>query len=464
MYTVTLMPQATKIGCVMNDKETEIISAHSRGSSLRNDFLWTLIGNGVYAVSQWAVIVLLAKWSRPELVGTYSFALAVATPLITFASFQLRVVQVTDVRGEHQFSDYLGFRLLSMAGAMVVLTVMCLLLRYSASTTALVEALGLALAVESLSDVYYGRMQSHNRMDSIAKSMMIRGVLSTTALVCIVLLTSSVLLGVLATVAARGAVLFFFDTRISRTLYGVEVRSSDRATQPRWIVPTQKLLLTTTLPIGLVSVLVSLNTSIPRYFIEWSAGPRELGIFAALCFFQSSGNMVVAAMGQAAFSRLATSYAREDMRGFYPLLLRLIAVGGALGIAGIVVTSFAGRQILQLMFRREYAARADLLSYLMVAAGLGYCSQFIGTAVTAARIFAPQIKLFLVVASSLTVFCYLLVPGHGASGAITAIIAATIIQIGGFTLLLFSSSKKRGNRGKPYLDQDHELAVSGSAS
>ncbi len=433
-----------------------------RASSLRYDFLWTLMGNGIFAASQWIVIVMLAKLSRPELVGKYSFALAVGTPLITFASFQLRSVQVTDVRGEHQFSDYLGFRLLSMGGAMVALTVLCLAMRYQPSMTALIEALALGLAVESVSDVYYGRMQAHSRMDSIAKSMILRGVLSSLATVAVVVATGSLLLGVLAMVAARMGVLLLFDRSLKKTIAPMPVRPCDLGARPRVQWPRQKTLLFTTLPIGLVSVLVSLNTSIPRYFIEWAAGPRELGIFAALSFFQSSGNMVVGAMGQAAFGRLATSYAEEDRRKFFALLFRLVAVGVGLGAAGVLVAAFAGHWILQVMFRHEYADRADLLVRLMIAAGLGYCCQFVGSAVTAARIFKPQMALFLVVASSLTLFCCLFVPGHGAAGAVSAIMAATVVQIVGFALLLLFSTRRRGGQNTPGFERADQMAVAES--
>lgn len=458
------MPEVSRASEQVERSQANSATTEAHSPSLRGDFIWTLFGNGIYAASQWAVIVLLAKWSSPEVVGAYSFAMAVASPLITFASFQLRAVQVTDVHGEHEFSDYLGFRLLSMTIAMVVLTVLCFGLRYSASMTGLVEALGFTLAVEAVSDVYYGRMQVHERMDSIAKSMIIRGVLSTLALVGVVILTASVLLGVLAMAFTRMLVLFFFDTRINRTLYPVPVRPCDEIARPRWIFSTQKMLLMTTLPIGLVSVLVALNTSIPRYFIQWSSGSRELGIFAALCFFQSSGNMVIGAMGQAAFGRLATSYARADMRGFFPLVLRLLTLGGVLGILGILVAWFAGKQVLELLFRHEYAARADLLTYLMVAAALGYCCQFIGCAVTAARIFKPQIALFLVVASSLTGFCYLFVPGHGAAGAITAIVGSTLVQIVGFSFLLIWYARTRWNRRHTVFQSADELVISGSPS
>jgi O-antigen/teichoic acid export membrane protein len=78
--------------------------------TLRGDFFWTFLGNGIYAACQWAVLVLLAKTGSPELVGRYALAVAIATPVITFATFQLRSVQVTDIREQHSFGDYLGFR------------------------------------------------------------------------------------------------------------------------------------------------------------------------------------------------------------------------------------------------------------------------------------------------------------------------------------------------------------------
>ena len=451
------MPATSKAGAAAGEAPAPA------GVSLRRDFLWTLLGNGIYAVSQWAIIVMLAKWSGPEVVGFYSFAVAVATPLVTFATFQLRSVQVTDVGGEHRFSDYLGFRLLSMLGALAVLTGVCLALHYAPSTTALVEVLGLALAVEAVSDVYYGRMQSHHRMDSIAKSMMLRGVLSTGVLIGVVVLTRSLLLGVLAMVATRTLVLWGFDAQDGLTLAPVPVRPSDQGRRPRWHWRTQAALLKTTLPIGLVSVLVALNTSIPRYFLQWSSGARELGIFAALAFFQSSGNMVVGARGTAPRGRGAGGDGRPGRRGGFGLLGKLLALGAAFGLAGFLVAALAGRQLRTLLFRREYAARADVLKYLMVAAGLGYCCQFIGTAVTAARIFRPQIALFVTVATSLTGLCYLLVPGHGAVGAISAIVGATVVQILGFAFLLFWCTRPGREPAAAFVPAREELAVSGSA-
>src|SRR5690349_19103973 len=135
------MSTLAEVSCVDKDQ-----TAKPGGPTLRGDFLWTFFGNGIYAACQWLILVLLAKTSTPEVVGQYSLALAVAMPVVTFATFQLRSVQVSDIREKHGFRDYLGFRIWTMIGAMAVLTAICLGLRYPTATFILVEVLGAVLA------------------------------------------------------------------------------------------------------------------------------------------------------------------------------------------------------------------------------------------------------------------------------------------------------------------------------
>jgi len=48
----------------------------SEGSSLTADFSWTFVGNAIYAAGQFAILMLLTKLVRPELVGQYALGLA----------------------------------------------------------------------------------------------------------------------------------------------------------------------------------------------------------------------------------------------------------------------------------------------------------------------------------------------------------------------------------------------------
>jgi O-antigen/teichoic acid export membrane protein len=190
-------------------------------------------------------------------------------------------------------------------------------------------------------------------------------------------------------------------------------------------------------------LLLSMNTSIPRYFLEASRGPRELGIFSAIAFLLSVGNLVVGALGQAAFVRLARAYDAADIAGFFALVCRLLAVGAVLGIGGVLVAEVAGAKLLTVLYRPEYAQRTDALVWLMIAAGCSYLSQFLGYAITAARFFKSQIPLFATATAAVTVACYFLVPSRGLSGAVFSILIAAMVQLAGCALILAFAVRKR---------------------
>ena len=54
------------------------------------------------------------------------------------------------------------------------------------------------------------------------------------------------------------------------------------------------------LPLTLAGLLISLNTNLPRYFIEIHLGEASLGIFSAMAYLIVAGGMLITSLGQAA--------------------------------------------------------------------------------------------------------------------------------------------------------------------
>jgi len=67
--------------------------------------------------------------------------------------------------------------------------------------------------------------------------------------------------------------------------------------------------------------------------------------------------------------------------------------------------------------------------WFMVVAWIGYLGQFLGYAMTAARLFAHQIPLFAVGVLTIAVGSYWLVPRMGLQGAIVATMAGVTVQL-----------------------------------
>jgi len=417
-----------------------------RGASLRWNFSWTFVGNIVYSGCQWGMLVVLAKVGNPEMVGQYGLAMAVATPVLALSSLQLRAVLTTDVREKVPFGEYLGFRLVTTVLSLLIIGAVPFVMHYRRDSAIVVLIIGVGQALETLSDLYYGRMQFYDHMDRIAKSMIARAVLGLGALGATVYLTKSVIWGAVALVLARSVVLIGYDIN-KRTQLAPRNVDQEQAQQviaakkdalwPRWNWGTQSELFRTSITLGVIAMLVSLLPNIPRYFIQGSLGERALGIFTATAFLVSSGSLIVNALGQSAFVRLAKHYGAADVAGFNSLLLKLLGIAAVLGLGGIGVAVFFGHMLLTLLYRPEYAEHTDVLIAMMVGGAMTYVSGLMASAVTSARCFARQIPVLATAVGAAALASMILVPKYGLLGAAFAVIITSTVLSAGEVVLLW---------------------------
>lgn len=409
--------------------------------TLRRNFSWTFAGNVVYAACQWGMLVVIAKLGRPEMVGQFTLGLAVTAPVVMFTNLQLRVVQATDAKHQYVFGDYLGLRLISTGLGLLIIVGITVAAEYRGETSLVILVVGLAKALESISDVFYGLLQQHERMDRIAVSMMIKGPLSLLLLSVGIYLAGSVLWGVVGLAVAWALVLVGYDIRSSALMLNAsppkpqgEVTGESElavALPPRWqLGKLGKLgkLLWLALPLGFAMMLMSLNTNIPQYFIERYLGERELGIFAAIAYLMKVGNTVEAALGQSASPRLAKYYTTGNGIAFRTLLLKLVGIAALLGGTGVLVALIAGKEILAVLYRPEYAQHTDLFVWLMATAAIGYIGSFLCYGLMAARYFRIQIPLFALATTASAIACLWLLPTLGLKGAAIALLVGCLVH------------------------------------
>ena len=426
--------------------EAQILPAvrHER-SSLRVDFSWMFVANGIYAFGQWITLMLLTKLVRPEFVGQYALSLAIVYPVIALTSFQLRAVVASGMYGQSHFGHFLGLRLYTTSLALVIVFAITQILRYRLELTAVVLIVCMAQAIENISDIYYGRLQLHDRMVRISHSLIARTLLSVFGLAAGLLAGRTVFWGIAGIMLARATVLLGYDAR-ARTHDVTEPSmgsSRSETLKPCVHLRIQRELLWFSLPLGILTLLVTLNSSIPSYFIKHALGERQLGIFSTIGFMVSAGSIAVMSLGQSAFTPLARAYAAANVGEFWSTLGKLLVLGATVAVCGVIVSKVAGREILTIAFRREYADRADLLPWIMAAGGVGYMGQFLGIGMTAARYYHSQIVLLILVGLSLSVTSYFLVPRQGLLGAILSMLVAALVQLGGSFMILFIGTRTR---------------------
>ena len=407
--------------------------------SLRSNVFWTISGYAVYMACQWAMLVVVARLGSPEKLGELALGLALSAPVILFTNLGLRKVQVTDVHGQFQFGDYLGLRLLMTALALAIVAGIAVGARPDASAGAAIFAVGLSKAVEATSDVVYGVLQQGERMELIAASLCLRGVLSVAVLGAGMALTRDVATGMFGVSAAWMAVLLLHDMpRAKRVLAGL----GGGRFRPRWSGRTLGKLALLALPLGIVTPMVALTSSVPAVLIEKLRGPGELGIYTALAYAYAAANRVSSAMGEAASARLASYYARGERRPFARVLGKLLLLAGTVGAAGLVLALTAGRPLLRLFYGPAYGEHSDILVGFMLAAIAGNLACVLDYSMTAMRRLRIQPLLAGGAVLVLAALCRHLIPSLGLRGAVLALGGVAVLQ-GAATLAVVAKGWSR---------------------
>lgn len=441
------MASAIDATCVVSNSAVlapEQSSDHSqtiKPLSLKRNAFWTMVGTGTYAAAQWLQIAIIARTGSSADVGHYALALGVCTPVFMFFSLQLRQIQATDSLRKYSFADYLGMRLLCSACAFTIVCIAAFSLCRSASIVGLTVLLGLFKVVESVSDIYQGLLQQHERMDYVGRSLVVKSGLVLSAFGSIYYGSHSLLCAVAAMVGAQITGLLVYD-----------VRASYRTTRARrsesWLPilrtmavanfrpATLRRLGLRALPLGIAMMLISLYANLPRFVLNKYVGASGVGVFAAINYISMIGGLLVTAVGTAFAPRLS-QYAQGNKPAYRHLLGRLVLLGAVLGCIGVAGSLLFGSKLLYLLYGAEYARHADVLVWIMVGAGLSYVSSGFGFGATALGRFAGQPWIVSIATAVLFLSAMVLVPSHGLIGAAIAIGISTLTCLCGYMALVF---------------------------
>jgi len=416
------------------------------GPTLQANVAWTLAGNVIFAGCQWLMLMAVAKLGTREMVGQFSYALALTAPVSVLTSLQLRSVQATDAADRFPFSSYLGLRLLGAALSLAIVAVLAATAQ-GPGVGVVVLVMGVAKAIESVSDICYGLLQRHERMDRIARSMVARGVAAVVAFAAAIAVSGSVAAGGGALCVAGALVLLLHDLPQTSALLGPGRGKA-------WVRPgfgpaELRQLARRALPLGAMAFLLSLGLNVPRYFIERALGLAELGVFSAVSYLVVALTMVLAALGQAALPRMAVHHARGERAAFLRLTFLLGGLGVGLSLAATAVAVVAGRPLLALLYRPDYAAAQPVLFWTALASTLGLASSALGYSLTATGSFRAQAPLAVAVLVTTVAACWLLVPGFGLLGAVAAVAIASLAQLAGHVLLLRAELRRERLEAPP---------------
>lgn len=395
--------------------------ARREGLSVRHSLAWGAVGSLGYGLSQWLLVVLLARTGSAMLVGEFSLALAISAPLQMIANMQLANLFATDAENHHTYSTYITARWLSVA--VMGATICCIAVSLQNTDDRITLLLvGASKAVEALSDIRYGLFLKHHRMDIVARSQLLRAMGGTMAFYVALQYGGGLPWALTALTVAWLCVLILHDRPNGISQERGQAEAPQRGS-------TVGILVRQALPLGVVAALISVNVSFPRLVLESHFGKGPLGVFAAMASLVVAGRLLLLPLIRTLTPRLANCLARRDLQSFWSILRYGLAGSSILGAGGIVLAAAGGASVLRLLFGVEFSVEPRGFLVLMVAASLGYLSTIIQGAATAARVIRPQVAVLVAALLSTIALATYLIPSRGVLGACMAVAGGSLVEL-----------------------------------
>ncbi|WP_312157517.1 oligosaccharide flippase family protein [Acinetobacter variabilis] len=386
--------------------------------SLLNKAKWLLSGNILFAFSQWLMLIMFSHFSNPIQLGYYSYALAITAPIFMLSNLQLRPLVVADLNLERKFSfsEYLSLRLLTILFAIIISLFFIDWKNNLALSIVLVVVL--IKASESVSDIIYAYYNANKKTKFISRSLTFKSVLVILLSFCVLYLTHNIVYSLIVTLIGYLLVLGLLDIR----------KNINHFKKISFFNKNLKKIVQMGLPLGIAVMLISLQTNIPRYFLEYYSSVELVGVYTILYYFIIIGGIVINSVCQYLSPYFSEFYRDLKIDDLKKTIRNAFLIALCLGLIGLVASLFLNNFIINIVYGSSYIIYSYLLPYIMIAGIFTYLSVVNGYLLTSLKLLKIQMPIFLVLVCLTILYSYVLIPTYGLIGAIYTTILSTVSQ------------------------------------
>jgi O-antigen/teichoic acid export membrane protein len=394
--------------------------------SLRRNAMYSAFANGVFGLTQWGMIIVVARLGSASDVGVITVITALVTPIFMFAQMAMRDGHSVDDLDDFTRADYVALRILSSLVALAVAGL--LILTYLSPSGVVVQASASAFALVKLmgaqTNMNHGIFQRAERLDYVAVSIISRGVFGLMAFAACYWVTRNLALAFVAEALAWWICLWLIDRRFLERL---DARTSLRTALQ---VPARRMfkLAQWMLPLGFAIFLMTASSSVPRLVLERYVSLPLVGIFGAIAYINIALNTVSSAIGTASAARMRRQYRQGAKSRFIRLSVTLTLLSFGLGVLLWLAALVAGVPILRVLYGSEYA-RGDIFQLAILAAALRITAAPLQFAMTAGQAFWQRMANSSLTFVAAVIAAIALIPSQGVIGAAWAMVIPSALSL-----------------------------------
>lgn len=414
------------------------VDAH-KTLSIRANMIWNAAGSLVYMAAQWLTTILVVRLSTGyDAAGLLALGMAVSNIFSPIGYYKIRAFQVSDLDEEFTFRQYLGFRIITIGLAIVIMFVYCFA-TCPPGTWVTVILYGFFSLGPVFVDVLHGEEQRESRMDIIGISFILRGVLLLASFIVGMALFNSLNIALILMTVTTYLEIALFD--------GIAfLKVTGKPLKPAFEAKAIRSLFIQCLPLVIASFFCWAVPAIPRQALNDVMGEWFLGIYSSV----AAPVLIVQMCAQYIYAPLLTRFAEHlqahDEKGFMKLVAQVSFAIFALAFVFGVLFVLVGEPLLVLIFGQSIAPYTYLIIPLVLCTVMTAYVWFLGDVLITMRkntmnLIGYAIS-FVVILATMYPMIYTF-EMNGASFAIMIAYGATIVF---FLVIMMSGMRKSRSR------------------
>lgn len=333
-------------------------------ASRKRIVIWNAAGSAVYALSSFLLLIIVIRICGDVEGGIFSIGYAIAQLMLTVGVFESTTYFATDAKRQFSYEQFFAFKLATCVLMVVASIAYICSFGFDDHKAYVAYALCAYRLIEALSQFWFAAFQREERLDVAGFSTVWRYVISTAVLAVLLATTRDVVLSLVGATVAEALWVFFYDApRFARI-----VRMGKPDFSPKVLVA----LFCACAPLFISSFLATYLGNVSKYAIE-AAGTNQMQTIYNVLFMPSFViNLFMIFFVRPTLTTLAKLWLECDLRGFFRIIGKLLAL--VCGITGAVVAlcAIAGIPLLELLYGIDL--QDHLAALLIVLVGGGFLS------------------------------------------------------------------------------------------
>lgn len=175
------------------------------------NFVWHTIGTTLNSFLSLFLLVNVTRINGLEASGNFSFIFTLTLILQLVSNFGGRIYQISDLKEEFSFQEYLGSRLKTTIISIILLMLGCFLFKFDNNLIILAAILMIFRIIETFSDVFYGEFQKKEHLNFVGVSLTLKSLLVLISFLIANLLTKNLYISSFSMVIAAFIVFITYD-------------------------------------------------------------------------------------------------------------------------------------------------------------------------------------------------------------------------------------------------------------